>query len=39
VVEVKIFGFQPATGTGRSKRIAEQLAAENMLCREGVWQR
>ena len=38
VVEVKVTGFQAATGTGRSKRIAEQIAAENMLCREGVWQ-
>ncbi|WP_439272522.1 ribonuclease III [Pseudochrobactrum sp. HB0163] len=39
VVEVVIDGFQPARGTGRSKRIAEQNAAEIMLCREGVWQK
>lgn len=39
IVEVAITGFQPATGTGRSKRIAEQVAAENFLCRQGVWQR
>lgn len=38
VVEVAITGFQPATGTGRSKRIAEQDAAENLLRREAVWQ-
>lgn len=39
VVEVAISGFQPATGTGRSKRIAEQDAAENLLHRQGVWQK
>lgn len=28
---------EPAEGRGRSKRIAEQNAAETILLREGVW--
>ena len=38
-VEVSVKGFAPETGEGRSKRIAEQGAAEAMLHREGVWKR
>jgi ribonuclease-3 len=36
-VSVKIAGVAPATGTGRSKREAEQAAATAILVREGVW--
>lgn len=36
-VEVRILGFAPANGIGRSKRHAERAAAEQLLCREGVW--
>ncbi|MGQ3037706.1 MAG: putative dsRNA-binding protein, partial [Neoaquamicrobium sediminum] len=36
-VSVKIAGVAPATGSGRSKREAEQAAAAAMLLREGVW--
>lgn len=36
-VQVEIDGYQPATGTGGSKRLAEQRAAETALLREGVW--
>ena len=36
-VEVVVKGFQSEQGKGRSKRIAEQAAAEAMLHREGVW--
>jgi len=36
-IEVRIDGFAPAAGSGRSKRQAEQAAAEEMLVREGVW--
>ncbi len=39
VVEVTVAGFAPAEGRGRSKRVAEQGAAEAMLHREGVWTR
>jgi ribonuclease-3 len=39
VVEVQVQGFAPENGEGRSKRIAEQSAAEAMLYREGVWKR
>ncbi len=39
VVEVTVEGFAPEQGEGRSKRIAEQGAAEAMLYREGVWRR
>lgn len=37
VVEVLVEGFKPELGAGRSKRIAEQSAAEKILTREGVW--
>jgi len=36
-MEVRISGFAPAAGKGRSKRQAEQAAAEQILLREGVW--
>lgn len=36
-VSVAIAGYEPATGTGRSKREAEQAAATTVLIREGVW--
>ncbi|YBV98051.1 ribonuclease III [Phyllobacteriaceae bacterium JZ32] len=38
-VEVKVSGFAAAVGTGRSKRLAEQNAAAEILYREGVWKR
>ena len=38
-VDVMVKGFASETGEGRSKRIAEQNAAEAMLYREGVWKR
>lgn len=37
VAEVKIAGFKPAQGDGRSKRIAEQAAATAFLLRQNVW--
>lgn len=37
-VSVRVGTFAPATGTGRSKREAEQNAATALLVREGVWQ-
>lgn len=36
-VSVRIGTMPPALGTGRSKREAEQAAAEALLLREGVW--
>jgi len=36
-VSVKVGDFAPATGSGRSKREAEQAAAAALLLREGVW--
>lgn len=36
-VSVTIAGVAPATGSGRSKRQAEQAAATAILVREGVW--
>ncbi len=36
-VSVAVKGFPPSTGSGRSKREAEQSAAAAMLRREGVW--
>ncbi len=36
--EVHIEGVPPATGTGNSKRAAEQAAARSFLEREGVWE-
>ncbi len=38
-VKVDVKGFEPATGMGRSKRIAEQEAAVALLYREGVRQK
>ncbi len=38
-VTVEIPGIAPETGTERSKRAAEQVAATKMLEREGVWQK
>ena len=37
-VAVKVQGRKKCTGTGRSKRTAEQAAARAMLIREGVWE-
>jgi ribonuclease III len=36
-MSVTIEGLDPATGKGRSKREAEQAAAEALLKREGAW--
>jgi ribonuclease-3 len=36
-VVVHVEGCQDAVGSGRSKRLAEQEAASEMLLREGVW--
>lgn len=36
-VSVRIAGYQPASGVGRSKREAEQAAAAAVLAREGIW--
>lgn len=38
-VTVEIPGTAPETGTERSKRAAEQVAATRLLEREGVWQK
>jgi ribonuclease-3 len=38
-VTVEIAGVSPATGTERSKRAAEQVAAARVLEREGIWQK
>jgi ribonuclease III len=37
VVRVDVEGYRPCDGQGRSKRVAEQAAAEAMLVREGAW--
>lgn len=37
-VRVAVGGLEPCVGAGRSKREAEQTAAEMFLMREGVWQ-
>ncbi|MDK1375530.1 MULTISPECIES: ribonuclease III [unclassified Sinorhizobium] len=37
-VTVEVAGLEPETGTDRSKRGAEQVAATRLLEREGVWQ-
>jgi ribonuclease-3 len=37
-VVVEIDGIAPEQGTDRSKRAAEQVAAQKMLEREGVWE-
>ena len=36
-ISVKLAGFEPATGSGRTKRQAETAAAAALLQREGVW--
>ena len=36
-VIVQVNGKEDASGTGRSKRAAEQSAAKSMLIREGIW--
>jgi ribonuclease-3 len=36
-ISVKLLGFEPATGSGRTKRQAETAAAAAILKREGVW--
>ncbi|HEY8382460.1 MAG TPA: ribonuclease III [Microvirga sp.] len=36
-VMAKVKGFENAVGIGRSKRVAEQEAARNLLLQEGVW--
>jgi ribonuclease-3 len=38
-IAVAIDGFEPAVGSGESKREAEQNAAETLLVREGNWKR
>ncbi|SFB58466.1 ribonuclease-3 [Rhizobium sp. NFR07] len=38
-VTVEIPGCAPETGTDRSKRAAEQVAATKLLEREGIWQK
>jgi ribonuclease III len=37
-IQVEVTGLGSAEGAGRSKRLAEQLAAEAFLKREGQWQ-
>ncbi len=37
VYEVRVDGLEPASGTGPSRRAAEQAAAAALLTREGVW--
>ena len=37
VIKVEIEGIPGATGKGRSKRSAQQAAAEAVLLREAVW--
>jgi ribonuclease-3 len=37
IISVKVGGYEPASGIGRSKREAEQAAAMAVLLREGVW--
>lgn len=36
-MQVEVDGISPATGSGSSKRVAEQGAAQAMLLREKVW--
>jgi len=38
-VAVRVKGYEPAHGSGRSKREAEQTAATSMLEREGIWEK
>lgn len=37
VVSVRVSGVEMTMGRGRSKRLAEQQAARQMLVREGIW--
>ena len=37
-MHVSVGAFEPCLGSGKSKREAEQTAAEMFLLREGVWQ-
>lgn len=39
IVKVTVGDFEPGYGRGRSKRMAEQEAAEQVLYRQGVWSR
>lgn len=36
-VTVEVEGVDPEVGVGRSKRVAEQVAATRLLVREGIW--
>ncbi|WP_119062327.1 ribonuclease III [Dichotomicrobium thermohalophilum] len=36
-VEARVSGYEPARGTGSSKRAAQEAAATKILVREGVW--
>ncbi len=36
-VEARVAGYEPAQGTGASKRAAQEAAATKILVREGVW--
>jgi ribonuclease-3 len=36
-VSLRVEGFASATGTGASRRAAEEAAASAFLVREGVW--
>ncbi len=36
-ITVEVEGVDPEVGTGRSKRVAEQVAATRLLVREGIW--
>lgn len=36
-VEARVAGYEPARGTGASKRAAQEAAAMKILMREGVW--
>jgi ribonuclease-3 len=37
VIRAEVEGYQPASGEGANKRLAEQAAARAWLTREGVW--
>jgi ribonuclease-3 len=36
-IEARVEGYEPARGTGKSKRAAQEAAATKILLREGVW--
>jgi len=36
-IEARVDGYEPARGTGASKRAAQEAAATKILVREGVW--